>query len=226
MNGKDLEKALLWEAPHIGEKAPEQIPEAQDFCEGYKTFLNEGKTERECVKKAVSLLTNAGYKEFDPEASYKPGDKIYWVNRKKAIIASTIGTKDLNEGLRMNGAHIDSPRLDLKPNPLFEKDEIAYLKPHYYGGIRKYQWGTVPLSMHGVVIKADGEIVEISIGEKEGDPQFCVTDLLPHLAAEQNGRKLSEGLKGEELNIIIGVTNDDFEPAIRAIYDIFVKTEL
>ena len=124
MNGKDLEKALLWEAPHIGEKAPEQIPEAQDFCEGYKTFLNEGKTERECVKKAVSLLTNAGYKEFDPEASYKPGDKIYWVNRKKAIIASTIGTKDLNEGLRMNGAHIDSPRLDLKPNPLFEKDEI------------------------------------------------------------------------------------------------------
>ena len=123
MNGKDLEKALLWEAPHIGEKAPEQIPEAQNFCEGYKTFLNEGKTERECVKKAVSLLTNAGYKEFDPKASYKPGDKIYWVNRKKAIIASTIGTKDLNEGLRMNGAHIDSPRLDLKPNPLFEKDD-------------------------------------------------------------------------------------------------------
>ena len=110
MNGKDLEKALLWEAPHIGEKAPEQIPEAQNFCEGYKTFLNEGKTERECVKKAVSLLTNAGYKEFDPKASYKLGDKIYWVNRKKAIIASTIGTKDLNEGLRMNGAHIDSPR--------------------------------------------------------------------------------------------------------------------
>ena len=125
MNGKDLEKVLLWEAPHIGEKAPEQIPEAQDFCEGYKTFLNEGKTERECVKKAVTLLENAGYQKFDPKASYKAGDKIYWNNRKKAIIASTIGTKDLNEGLRMNGAHIDSPRLDLKPNPLFEKDEIA-----------------------------------------------------------------------------------------------------
>ena len=152
----------------------------------------------------MAILKNAGYREFDPKESYKAGDKIYWVNRKKAIIASTIGTKDLNEGLRMNGAHIDSPRLDLKPNPLFEKDEIAYLKPHYYGGIRKYQWGTVPLSMHGVVIKADGEVVEISIGETEGDPQFCVTDLLPHLAAEQNGRKLSEGLKGEELNIIIG----------------------
>ena len=204
MNGKDLEKVLLWEAPHIGEKAPEQIPEAQDFCEGYKTFLNEGKTERECVKKAVILLENAGYQKFDPKASYKAGDKIYWNNRKKAIIASTIGTKDLNEGLRMNGAHIDSPRLDLKPNPLFEKDEIAYLKPHYYGGIRKYQWGTVPLSMHGVVVKADGEVVEISIGENEGDPQFCVTDLLPHLASEQNGRKLAEGLKGEELNVILG----------------------
>ena len=204
MSGKDLEKVLLWEAPHIGEKASEQIPEAQDFCEGYKTFLNEGKTERECVKKAVTLLENAGYQKFDPKASYKAGDKIYWNNRKKAIIASTIGTKDLNEGLRMNGAHIDSPRLDLKPNPLFEKDEIAYLKPHYYGGIRKYQWGTVPLSMHGVVVKADGEVVEISIGENEGDPQFCVTDLLPHLASEQNGRKLAEGLKGEELNIIIG----------------------
>ncbi len=104
----------------------------------------------------------------------------------------------------MNGAHIDSPRLDLKPNPLFEKNDIAYLKPHYYGGIRKYQWGAVPLSMHGVVGTADGTMVEISIGEKEGEPQFCITDLLPHLAGEQNGRKLAEGIKGEELNIVIG----------------------
>lgn len=204
MNGKDLEKVLLWEAPHIGEKAPEQIPEAQDFCEGYKTFLNEGKTERECVKKAVILLENAGYQKFDPKASYKAGDKIYWNNRKKAIIASTIGTKDLNEGLRMNGAHIDSPRLDLKPNPLFEKDEIAYLKPHYYGGIRKYQWGTIPLAIHGVVVKKNGETVEVCIGEKESDPVFCVTDLLPHLSAKQNERPLKDGLKGEELNIVVG----------------------
>ena len=204
MSGKDLEKVLLWEAPHIGEKAPEQIPEAQDFCEGYKTFLNEGKTERECVKKAVTLLENAGYQKFDPKASYKAGDKIYWNNRKKAIIASTIGTKDLNEGLRMNGAHIDSPRLDLKPNPLFEKDEIAYLKPHYYGGIRKYQWGTIPLAMHGVVVKKNGETVEVSIGEDEKEPVFCVTDLLPHLAARQNERPLKDGLKGEELNIVVG----------------------
>lgn len=204
MNGKEMEKALLWEAPHIAEKMPEDIQPAADFCEGYKVFLNKGKTERECVKEAVLMLEQAGYTEFDPKKSYKTGDKVYWNVRKKALAAATIGNLPLEEGLRMNGAHIDSPRLDLKPNPLFEKNNIAYLKPHYYGGIRKYQWGAVPLSMHGVIGTADGNMVEISIGEKEGEPQFCITDLLPHLAGEQNGRKLAEGIKGEELNIVIG----------------------
>ena len=156
------------------------------------------------MKAAVELLEKAGYREFDPKASYKAGDKVYWNNRKKALAAATFGTLGMEEGLRMNGAHIDSPRLDLKPNPLFEQADIAYLKPHYYGGIRKYQWGATPLAMHGVVGKKNGEMVEISIGEKEGEPQFCITDLLPHLASEQNGRKLGEGLKGEELNIIVG----------------------
>ncbi len=204
MNAKELEKELLWEAPHIAKKAPDQRELAEQFCEGYKEFLNEGKTERECVKKAISLLEKAGYTRFDAGKCYKPGDKIYWNNRGKALVASTIGTAPLSEGIRMNGAHIDSPRLDLKPNPLFEKGEIAYFKPHYYGGVRKYQWGAVPLAMHGVVVKKDGETVEISLGEKEGEPQFCITDLLPHLASEQNTRKLSEGLKGEELNIVVG----------------------
>ena len=204
MNGKDLEKELLWEAPHIAKEAPAEREEASAFCEGYKAFLNAGKTERECVKAAVELLEKAGYREFDPKASYKAGDKVYWNNRKKALAAATFGTLGMEEGLRMNGAHIDSPRLDLKPNPLFEQADIAYLKPHYYGGIRKYQWGATPLAMHGVVGKKNGEMVEISIGEKEGEPQFCITDLLPHLASEQNGRKLGEGLKGEELNIIVG----------------------
>lgn len=204
MSGKELEKELLWEAPHIAKEAPKEQEAAAKFCEGYKTFLNNGKTERECVKEAIAMLKAAGYREFDPEASYKAGDKIYWNNRNKALAAATFGSLGLEEGIRMNGAHIDSPRLDLKPNPLFEKGEIAYLKPHYYGGIRKYQWGAVPLSMHGVVGKKNGEIVEISIGERDGEPQFCVTDLLPHLASEQNGRKLADGLKGEELNIIIG----------------------
>lgn len=204
MSGKELEEELLWEAPEIGKKAPEQKEAAYAYCEGYKDFLNKGKTERECVREAIAMLTAAGYREFDETAAYKPGDKIYWNNRGKAIAAATIGTLPMEQGLRMNGAHIDSPRLDLKPNPLFEKNSIAYFKPHYYGGIRKYQWGTVPLSMHGVIVKKDGETVEVSIGEKDGEPRFCITDLLPHLAAEQGARKLADGLKGEELNIIVG----------------------
>ena len=150
------------------------------------------------------MLKEAGYTEFDRTKAYGPGDKIFWNNRGKALAAATIGTLPLEAGLRLNAAHIDSPRLDLKPNPLFEKNEIAYLKPHYYGGIRKYQWSAVPLAMHGVVVKADGEAVTVSIGEEPGDPQFCITDLLPHLSAEQNGRKLGEGIKGEELNIVVG----------------------
>ncbi|MGL6217810.1 MAG: aminopeptidase, partial [Lacrimispora sphenoides] len=125
------------------------------------------------------------------------------VNRGKAIIATTFGKAEMEQGLRINGAHIDSPRLDLKPNPVFEKNDLAYFKTHYYGGIKKYQWGTVPLAIHGVIIKKNGEIVELNIGEKEGDPVFCVTDLLPHLASEQNDRKLRDGLKGEELNVLI-----------------------
>ena len=204
MTGKELAKELLWEAPHIAKEAPAQLEEAAAFCEGYKQFLDKGKTERECVKAAIEMLEGAGYQAFDEKISYKAGDKVYWNNRGKALVAATFGTLSPEEGIRMNGAHIDSPRLDLKPNPLFEKNDIAYLKPHYYGGIRKYQWATVPLAMHGVVGKANGEMVEICIGEQEGEPQFCITDLLPHLAGDQNSRKLGEGIKGEELNIIIG----------------------
>ena len=204
MTGKELQEKLGWKFPDIAEKYPEQAEEAGRFCEGYKEFLNEGKTERECVKKAVSMLEEAGYRLFNRRETYGPGDKVYMVNRDKALIATTFGTKPASEGLRLNGAHIDSPWLDLKPNPLYEKDGLALLKTHYYGGIRKYQWSTVPLAMHGVVYLEDGTKVEISLGEKEGDPLFCVTDLLPHLAGEQNGRKLSDGIRGEELNVVIG----------------------
>ena len=203
-NGQELQEKLTWKFPHIAKEAPQQMEKASKFCEGYKEFLNGGKTERECVRLAVRMLKKAGYKPFDPKASYEPGDKVYYVNREKSVIATTFGKKPLTDGLRINGAHIDSPRLDLKPNPVYEKEDIAYFKTHYYGGIRKYQWGTIPLSMHGVIVKKDGEKVEISIGEKEGDPVFCVTDLLPHLAAKQNDRKLAEGIKGEELNIVVG----------------------
>ena len=201
---QELQEQLTWSAPHIGKDAPDHKEKAFKYCEGYKKFLNAGKTERECVKEAVHMLKKAGYKPFDRTASYEPGDKVYYVNRSKAIIATTFGKKPLSEGLHINGAHIDSPRLDLKPNPLYEKEDIAYFKTHYYGGIRKYQWATIPLAMHGVVILKDGTSMDICIGEKEGDPVFCVTDLLPHLAAQQNERKLKDGIKGEELNIIVG----------------------
>ena len=202
--GKLLEEKLTWKFPHIGKAAPDQIDEAAAFCEGYKTFLDEGKTERECVVAAVKRLEQAGYQPFDRTRAYQAGDKVYRVNRGKSILMTTFGQRPLDEGIRLNGAHIDSPRLDLKPNPLYEKNDIAYFKTHYYGGIRKYQWGTVPLALHGIVVKKNGESVSLCIGEEAGDPVFCVSDLLPHLAAKQNERKLAEGLKGEELNVIIG----------------------
>ena len=218
MTGKELQEELTWKFPHIAKEAPEQVEEAAAFCEGYKAFLDEGKTERECVKKAVELLKAAGYAEFDTKGSYQPGDKVYYVNRNKAIIATTFGEKSVKEGIRMNGAHIDSPRLDLKPSPVYEKDDMALFKTHYYGGIRKYQWATIPLAMHGVIIKKNGEMVELNLGEKSGDPVFCITDLLPHLSAEQNERKLKDGIKGEELNIVIGsipYTDDEVKEPVK-----------
>ena len=202
--GQELAEKLTWSVPNIGKDAPKQVEKARKFGEGYKNCLDARKTERECVRYAVKLLEKNGYRPFEAGASYQAGDKVYYVNRGKSLIATTFGRLPLEEGLRINGAHIDSPRLDLKPNPMYEKDEMAYFKTHYYGGIRKYQWGTIPLAMHGVVMKKNGEKVEICIGEKEGDPVFCITDLLPHLAGKQNERPLREGLKGEELNIVIG----------------------
>lgn len=201
---KELQKQLTWEFPHIAKEAPDQTEEAAEYCEGYKAFLNKAKTEREFVAEAVRILSENGYQEYEIGKKYETGDKVYFINRKKALIMTTFGCRPLEEGIRLNIAHIDSPRLDLKPNPLYEKTDLAFLKTHYYGGIRKYQWATIPLAMHGVVITKDGTAVDICIGEDEGDPVFCVTDLLPHLAAEQNERKLKDGIKGEELNVLVG----------------------
>ena len=203
-SGKTQEKELTFSFKNIGKEAPEKLKEAAKFCEGYKTYLDKGKTERECVAYTEKLLKDAGYRAFEPDMSLSEGDKIYFINRGKAIIASTIGKRDISEGVRFNIAHIDSPRLDLKPNPLYEKEEIAYFKTHYYGGIRKYQWATVPLSMHGVVYLKNGEKVELAVGEGEKDTRFAITDLLPHLSAKQNERPLKDGIKGEELNIVVG----------------------
>lgn len=202
--GKKLSEELLFTQKHIADIDQNAIEKSQNFCEDYKNFLNAAKTEREAVTETVKRLKKAGYVKFNHNNKYKNGDKIYFVNRAKAVIAACIGSEPIENGVRLSIAHIDAPRLDLKPNPLYEDCDLALLKTHYYGGIRKYQWGATPLSLHGIVVKANGETVEINIGEKEDEPVFCVTDLLPHLSGEQNKRTLNEGLKGEELNILIG----------------------
>lgn len=174
------------------------------FCGDYKAFLDSGKTEREVVRYTIDLVKRHGFSEYVSGRSYKPGDKVYYVNRNKAVILAVLGQEPVEKGIRLAAAHIDSPRLDLKPNPLYEDSEQALFKTHYYGGIKKYQWTAIPLALHGVVVKKDGSIVNITIGEKPGEPQFCVTDLLPHLAADQMKKTMAEGIKGEALNILIG----------------------
>ena len=174
------------------------------YCEDYKKFLNASKTEREAVKNAIAAAKEKGFKEFSRNEKYNPGDKVYFNNRGKTVAFAVIGKEDIENGINITAAHIDSPRLDLKPNPLYEEIELALFKTHYYGGIRKYQWPTVPLALHGVFAKKDGSIVSVNIGEDDNDPKFVVNDLLPHLASEQNKRSLPDGIRGEELNVLIG----------------------
>lgn len=203
--GKALQEELAFTQPHIADERPELTEAAARFCEAYKTFLDAAKTEREAVEAALRLLNEAGYRPLRQESeAYRAGDKIYYNNRGKALLCATLGRQPLDAGVRLMVAHIDSPRLDLKPNPLYEDSDLALLKTHYYGGIRKYQWGATPLSLHGVVYRKDGTRADIRIGEEPGDPVFCVTDLLPHLGAEQNKRTLADGLRGEELNLVVG----------------------
>lgn len=182
----------------------DEMKKCFDYCEEYKDFLGQAKIERQAAKFTVEAAKAHGYVPFEKGKKYKAGDKVYYLNRGKAVIFAHIGTKDVHEGVRLVAAHIDSPRLDLKQNPLFEQDEVAYFKTHYYGGIKKYQWPTVPLALHGVIVRADGEVIPVNIGDDEGDPVFVVTDLLPHLAQEQMKRASTEIVKGEELNIMIG----------------------
>ena len=174
------------------------------FCDGYVEFLGKAKTERLFCKYAEEFVKSEGFVPFEKGKKYAPGDKVYYVNHKKSLILCVFGKKPLCEGVRIAAAHIDSPRLDLKQHPLYEDTDLAYFKTHYYGGIRKYQWPTVPLSLHGTIVRADGEVIDVNIGEDEGDPVFVVTDLLPHLAVEQSKRTLSDGIRGEELNILVG----------------------
>ncbi len=202
---KELQEKLFMKKKNSGLIMSETELEAADkFCDGYKRFLDDGKTEREAVKAAIALAEKAGFSEFDSGKKYGAGDKVYLNNRGKALILSIIGKEDIEKGVNILAAHIDSPRLDLKQNPLYEDAEMAFFKTHYYGGIKKYQWPTVPLALHGVIIKKNGETVEVKIGEDDNDPVFVVTDLLPHLAEEQMKRTAPKIIAGEELNILIG----------------------
>ncbi len=182
----------------------EKREKIEEISNKYMNFLNKAKTEREFIKEARKLADINGYKDIMEYQTLKPGDKIYFVNREKSMYLAIIGEKPIEEGMHIIGSHVDSPRLDLKPNPLYEDTGLAYFKTHYYGGIKKYQWTTIPLSMHGVIIKTSGEKLEINIGENENDPIFTITDLLPHLAQEQMEKKLKNGIDGEDLNLLIG----------------------
>lgn len=177
---------------------------ADEFCVGYKKFLDDAKTERMAVDAAIELAKKAGFLEYERGKKYKAGDRYFVNNRGKALALVCVGQETADKGVRITAAHIDSPRLDLKPNPLYEEIELALFKTHYYGGIRKYQWTAVPLALHGVFVKRDGTKVNVNIGEDDNDPKFVVNDLLPHLAAEQSKRTLADGIRGEELNVLIG----------------------
>ena len=198
-----MERTNVWKG-----YTKKQIKELEELNNGYRKFLDTGKTERECVKESIRLAEEAGYKNLHKVIAkgkkLKEGDKVYAVCMKKTLVLFQIGKKPLEEGMAILGAHIDSPRLDIKQNPLYEDTELAYLDTHYYGGIKKYQWVTIPLAIHGVVVKKDGKVVEVNIGEDKQDPVFCITDLLVHLSGEKMEKKAAKVIEGEELDILVG----------------------
>ncbi len=198
------EKLMLKKEHFSVAMCDDEVKKADDFCVGYMDFLRNGKTERECTELVIEKAEKLGFVPFDKAAQYKAGDKVYLNNRGKSVILAVMGKQGAKNGVKIVAAHIDSPRLDLKPTPLYEDSELAYFKTHYYGGIKKYQWVAIPLALHGVLVRGDGSVVKVNIGEKDDEPKFVITDLLPHLDREQEKRPLGEGIKGEELNILIG----------------------
>ena len=203
--GEELRRALCYNKKNGYDRMnPQEMEPLEAYCTGYKQFLDAGKTERECVERAVALAKDAGFRPYERGMELKPGDKIYRVNRGKAVMLAVMGQENLDKGANIGAAHIDSPRLDLKQNPLYEADELSFLKTHYYGGIRKYQWVTIPLELHGVVALKNGDVIRVSVGNGEGDPKFTIDDLLPHLGVEQSKKALSEAIPAESLNILVG----------------------
>lgn len=205
-NGQIMYEKLSYTKKSVYERSDaERIKSIYDYCEGYKAFLNKAKTEREAVDEAVVMAENAGFTEYKLGDKIKVGDKKYLNQHGKCIILFTVGSQDLEEdGIRILASHIDSPRMDLKQVPMYEDSGMAFLKTHYYGGLKKYQWTAIPLALHGVVVKADGESVKISIGEDESDPVFYINDLLPHLAQRQVTEPMRTAIPAETLNILIG----------------------
>jgi len=210
LGGRSMKREeLFYEPKNAGLRIDEKENAlSEDYCGKYKAFLDTARTEREAVREGVRLAEQAGFVGYKPGMELKAGDKIYYVNRAKSLMLAVMGKKDLSHGANIAAAHIDSPRLDLKQMPLYEDSEIAYFKTHYYGGIRKYHWVTVPLELRGVIVKADGSVVDVSVGAGKDDPVFVITDLLPHLAADQNKKTLTEAIVAENLNLIVGSLPD------------------
>lgn len=213
MSNESLREKLMFQPKHGYDTLTEsQRAELEAYCKSYAAFMDAAKTEREAVIYTVAAAEKAGFRPLIPGMALKAGDRVYRNNRGKSIMLAVIGERDLNEGSNITAAHIDSPRMDVKPNPLYEDSEIAFLKTHYYGGIKKYQWTTIPLALHGVVCRKDGQVITVTIGEDPEDPVFCVSDLLIHLSADQMKKPLAEGITGEQLNVIMGtipLTDDD-----------------
>lgn len=230
----ELKEKLFYNPKHASRVIGENETEVADgFCEGYKAFLDKAKTEREATSEIVALAKANGYAEFIPGEKYSAGEKIYYVNRNKSVILCVMGKRSIIDGVKIVAAHIDAPRLDLKPNPLYEDSDMALMKTHYYGGVKKYQWTAIPLALHGTVALKDGSSINVCVGEDDDDPKFVITDLLPHLGGEQNKRTLKDGIKGEELNVLVGsrpFMNDECSEAVKLnvlsiIYDKYGITE-
>ncbi|MBR6530220.1 MAG: aminopeptidase [Clostridia bacterium] len=215
----ETKKSNLYEPKNVAKESPEKIERAFAFCRDYAEFLANSKTERQSVNECVKLAEAAGYREFNFGDSVKAGDKIYYVNRGHSVILADV-KDNLADGVNLIAAHIDSPRIDLKPNPLYEDGGMAFFRTHYYGGLKKYQWPTIPLALIGTVVREDGTKVDICVGENENDPVFCIPDLLPHLDRGRDKKTLGEGFSGEMLNTLIAsYPNGDYEkePIVEAV---------
>ena len=200
-----MSNELLYKRTNFYDVSDEaEIKAAYDYCEGYKTYLDEAKTEREAVIYSIKLAEAQGYKPYEFGMEIKAGDKLYYNNRGRNLYLFKIGSENINNGIRIVASHIDSPRLDFKQVPIYEEGGFCFAKTHYYGGVRKYQWVAMPLALHGTVAKKDGTTVDIKIGDEVGDPVFYINDLLPHLAKDQSAKPLNQAIPAESLNILLG----------------------